>query len=114
VKEDYLKDVVGIVEANRFEYGRLYSEYGMDSLLKDNGSWVPSNSGYGETVGYINDFPICISLMIDVIKGKKVLFWHAMSQAVFYPDIENWLEEKLPGVPSVDAQNFHNVYKKLT
>jgi len=54
-------------------------------------SWE-QGMGWLETVGYINDRPICISIFIEKINGYEVLFWHATSELVDYKMIEEWFQ----------------------
>lgn len=111
--EDFLKDVVSVVEANTFEDFTLWEKW------HEKVDWVQncSNTGMGVTIGELAGMPVCISLFTCMVNKKKVLFIHPTSMVVDWRLIENWLQENMPncterlggGVRVHSAQNFHNV-----
>lgn len=113
VLEEYLKDVIGVVEANSFEKMCLWQQ---NRLYV----WQESLSGYGQQVGEIGGKPIWISLNVDRIYNRKVLFVEATSQVVDWEQIENWLKKNIPSavvnnrLNKVDALNFTNVFRYVT
>ena len=100
--KEYLSGVVGAVEASSYESLCLWQEY------RDRKNWKQALSGYGITIGFLADMPVCISLMMVEVDGHKLLFWHATSQVVDHRMIDKWFDAHLSGVRRVDAQNFHN------
>lgn len=112
---EFFKGVVGAVEAYPFEQSALWEVY--------ENEWKEENHGYLETVGHIGDRPICISTMVHVVRGCRILFYHPTSQVVDHVMIDAWLLKALPKTAlvkgtkylnKVDAQNFHNVFPRKT
>lgn len=105
----YVKDVVGLCEATdceRFYLWQEYKEY-----------WKECRSGYGLIVGTTDDRPTMLSLLVDEIKGKKILFYYATSQLVDHNHIDNWLRENFKVLLSrhmkTNATNFANIVNRL-
>ncbi len=67
--------------------------------------------GMCPVIGYIDNRPVTLSLFINVVEGKRILFWHSPSQLVDYKMIDEWFEDYLPGIPRTDANNFHNILR---
>lgn len=118
----FLEGVVGCVEANSFEKHSLWKE---NHYLADDArhkrEWKDNNSGYGITIGCVDDRPVHLSLRIATIDGQKILFYYATSQVVDHKMIREWLEVNLPdtakgnypgGYNNTDATNFHNVFRR--
>ena len=109
--EDFLKDVVSVVEATTFEDFCLWQQW------HEKVEWVQNRSGTGVTVGRLADMPVFISLTTAVVNKKKVLFIDPTSQVVDWRLIEDWLQASMPNctgrledkVRVHQAQNFHNV-----
>ncbi len=123
--KEYLEGVVGVVEANSFEYHSLWERFATDASRHGrngsrtfeyhslwerfatdasrhgrNGSrtfeWNGNSSGYGCTVGHLDGRPVAISLLTSTVDGNKLLFWYATSVVVDYDMIDKWLNENLP------------------
>lgn len=113
---EFLEGIVGAVEANRFEQMMLWSENRRRETPK---TWKEHLSGYGQTIGFVGDMPVFVSLLTAEIEGQKVLFIHPTSQVVDHRMIEAWLNANLPKsafwscgrLNYVDADNFHNVFR---
>jgi hypothetical protein len=113
---DYLRGVVGVVEANGYETLCLWQENHEQRGMR----WNEARSGYGETVGMLAGMPVCLSLLVHEIDGHRLLFIDPTSQVVDHRAIEAWLREHLPasahreygGINKVDAMNFHNVFPR--
>lgn len=113
--EEFLRGVVGSVEATNAEYHNLW-EYWHSKRGKQ---WDQINSGLLPIVGRLAGMPICISLMKATVDGNLLLFWHATSQIVDHRAIEAWLEASLPDsarwpdgrLNRTDAMNFHNIFR---
>lgn len=101
----FLEGVEGVVEATRNEEMHIHSRV-VEMFGKD--AWEEKSSGFNETIGFLDERPICISLHIKKIKGTKILFWHATSQLVDYAMISEWLKLNTPD-NRTDALNWHNV-----
>lgn len=104
----FLDGIIGTVEATRNEQSHLYSLYSKEL----GATWVENNSGFLETVGYLDDMPVCISLHTAVVKGQKILFWHSTSTVVDHRLINEWLKLNTPD-NRTDATNFHNVFHRV-
>lgn len=108
--QEFLKDTFAYVEANYFEYQTLWEKWFHESKRV---TWEANLSGFLPTVAKYDNRPVCISILYAYINGKKVLFYHATSQMVFYPAIEAWLKKYLPDIIHSDAQNFHNIVHSI-
>lgn len=58
--------------------------------------------GYLMTVGHVGELPVCVSLTLDEIAGKPVLFYEPTSRVVDHQMIEEWFAANLP-VPKCDG-----------
>jgi hypothetical protein len=111
----FLTGVIGAVEANNYEQLMLWSE---NKRRDPPRVWKEKNSGLLETIGHLDDMPVCISLWTAEIDGHKILFYEPTSQVVDYRMIDNWLETNLPKtafrkdgyVNRSDSMNFHNLF----
>lgn len=115
----YLSDVIGVVEATSYEKLMLWSE----NRGRDNPkTWEEGRIGFGETVGHLDDMPVCISVLVDRVDGHKILFLEATSRVVDHRMIDVWLAEHLPPsafrddehehVNRTDSMNFHNIFPR--
>jgi hypothetical protein len=114
--KEFLAGIVGVVEATSSEKHFLWKEYAHTKKV----TWVSGGGGPGLTVGYIDKRPVCISLLVDVINGKKILFLEATSELVDWKMIDAWLKENTPTtalregteyVNKVTACNFFNLLR---
>jgi len=98
------------VEASPFEKGELMERNKRTKKL----SWVEGRSGIMPTVGMINDRPICLSIYIDVIDGRNIVFYEPTSQLVDYVMIEAFFEKNAPKFKNnhADADRFWNLFKE--
>ena len=111
--EEYIKDIIGVVEASEYEYHSLWREYTGEGY-----SWKELSYGYSEAVGDINNRPIYISLRTAVVDGKKILFIHGTSTLVDWDLIGEWLEKFIPTsardkndkINKADADSFYNIF----
>lgn len=100
-----LKDVVGIIIATREEQHCIWARNRENNLFP----WESKPNGILETVGYLNERPICISLRVHQVNYKKILFIDATSSLVDWQMIDEWIELNLPNVKKTDATNWTNV-----
>ncbi len=107
-----MRDVIALVEASEYEAHALQMEYFLAPRkpgLKLFQTWE-TKGGWRVTIGYHDNEPIDVSVMIHVINGKKVAFYYGMSHIVDYRMIEEWrewLSEKLGrSLPHSNAMNF--------
>lgn len=117
---EYLKGVIGVVDANSFENMSLWQQ----NQIRDNQrTWEESRSGYLVTVGQMGDRPVCLSISYATIDGHKILFIDACSEVVDYAMVEEWLKKYLPEtawterfsgkyINRTNAMNFHNVFPR--
>ena len=116
---EFLRGVVGVVEANSFEKHMLWKDRGTDV-------WEGYCEGYLETVGHINKRPVCLSILVDVVNGHRLLFIEPTSQLVDHKMIDAWLLNVLPAtayrdfpndppkiINRTDAMNFRNIFRNV-
>lgn len=122
--KEFLKDVIGVVEATDYESLCLWKDYTDTGKKKD--VWEQGNGGYLITVGHFCKRPICIIVFVHTISGHRVLFMEPTSQLVDHKKIEQWLLDNLPEsadrtntwgdgkryINKVNAMNFHNIFPR--
>lgn len=108
--KEFLEDAFAYVEANSFEKYQLWKEWFYNTKRVD---WKDNLSGFLPTVARWSDKPICVSIRYAHINGKKVVFWYATSQLVFYPAIDTWMKTYMPDAIRGDAQNFQNIVHSI-
>ena len=108
--KDYIDECVYAVEANSTEEMYIWERF-----CGPNSAWGPEKRikweqdfGWLETVGHLDDSPICISIFIHKLDGYPVLFWHATSQLVDYVMIDEWFRERAPHLQQTDAMSIHH------
>jgi hypothetical protein len=117
--KEFLKDVVGVVEATSYEALCLWREQHKEKSK----SWESDNGGYLPTVGELDGRPVVISLFVNTVDGHPILFMEPTSQVVDHQMIQKWLMDHLPSTAfiqrddgqhlnMVNAMNFHNVFPK--
>jgi hypothetical protein len=103
-------DTTFVVNATSFERLRLWSDHHADY------EWKEDSQGWGLGVGEFHGFPVVISIVFAKLRGKRILFWEAVSRVVDTEMIENWFEANC--CPRWDggtrrartnAMNFHHV-----
>lgn len=87
--EDDLKDTFFVVEATSFEVHMLWREWHKAVEM------VQDNLGYMDTIGYIDDRPVCIDIRRYKIWGKSVIFYDACSQVVDHKMVEEWVNANI-------------------
>src|SRR6185369_11590419 len=78
--------------------------------------WEQDCVGMWEKIGELDGMPICISMAILKIAGKRILFWELTSQVHDYRMVEPFFEknECIPKWDNgtrfarTDAMNFHH------
>ena len=118
----FMEGVIGCVEANSFEQHCLWKEnHYMEDGNRSKREWKDNSSGTGETVGYVDERPVSISLRTAIIDGQKILFYYPTSNVIDHKMICEWLLLNLPdtakgnypgGYNTTDATNFHNVFRR--
>lgn len=97
---DLFDGVVAIVEITKYEERMLWKEYRErvpdGEWIQSLGEWFQSLSGPLVTVGQVNGRPVCISLFVNTIGGKKVVFYEATSVMVDHDMIDHWFLDHLP------------------
>lgn len=118
--KEFLEGVVGVVEANSFETLCLWQKH-TDGGKRNSDTWVQHLSGPLVTVGHMDTsdkrYPVCISLFINEVNGRKILFLEATSIVVNWDMISTWLIENLPKtafrdngyINKTNAMNFFNL-----
>lgn len=112
----FLSGVVGVVEANSFEQHMLWAENRRRDRPQ---TWEQINPGLWETVGHLDDRPVCVSLSKVRVGNHLLLFIYPTSQVVDHRLIDRWAEKASPQtafingrINRVDAMNFHNVFRR--
>jgi hypothetical protein len=109
--DDYLTSCVYAVEATSCESLQIWDDFSNpESQYCDVRPRMDWNEVHGwlETIGRLDNRPICISIRIVELNGHRVAFWEATSQLVDYEMIEQWFEKKYPYLKRTDAMNVHN------
>jgi hypothetical protein len=117
---EFLEGVTGVVEATSAEKHWIWREFSDWSEDEHMDRTWKQGSGLLATVGTVGKRPVCISVLVDVVNGKRILFYHATSQVVDHQMVEEWLKRELPvtafegGDPRkrmnhTDATNWSNV-----
>lgn len=113
--EEFLKEVVGVVEATSYEGMCLWREYHQQRKV----SWEQGRGGYMPTIGEVAGKPVVLSLLINRIGSRPILFMEVTSVVVDHSMVEEWLKLHLPPtafksggkyINKVDAMNFHNIF----
>lgn len=112
--KEFLKDVVGVVEATNTEKFFLWKDYHSDQGRL---AWVNSNSSTMIQLGKIDNMPVMMSMCIDVVAGHRVMFVECTSQVTDWRMVDEFLKKHLPQsafndrgyINKVDAMNFWNV-----
>lgn len=120
---DYLYGVVGVVEATSYEKHSLWADYSIESDRSGFGRkkpsrllrWDAAREGYLPKIGEIAGRPIHLSLLVDVVDGHRLLFWHVTSAVSDIEVVEQWLTDNVEAYASnhTNAMNFHNVLHQL-
>lgn len=105
------EDTFYIVEATSFEQHCLWEFNSIDSPIdsyRRTLKWEQLD-GYIVTIGYVNNFPVCLSLSWVLLNGKPVMFYDPTSLVVDYAMIESYFIKHFPDYYKMrtDAQNFH-------
>lgn len=118
----FLDGVVGVVEVgDSFSSHMLWLEhhYKAEELGFTKYTWKSDNSGLLETVGFLDEMPVCISLHKAEVEGQLLLFVEPTSTVVDHRLIRLWYDRNLPKtafrkdgyVNKTDAMNFSNVLR---
>lgn len=107
---EFLKDVFFLVEANSFEIHKLWEEN--EKYWKF--SWE-QEVGLSETIGELDDMPVCICMMPARIARKRVIFWDLVSMVKDYRMVDPFFEKNECNPmwdngtrrSRADASNFH-------
>jgi hypothetical protein len=82
--------------------------------------WKQVSSGFGLTLGKLDDRPICVCFSFAYINGHKICFYEATSQVVDHKLIEKWLKTHFQLTHDgytrwnhTNATNFHNCVSGL-
>jgi len=107
-----IKDTSALVEADGFAQHSLWMMYSVDGKVyctmdTNRVDWIHVASGTFETVGYLDEMPVTISLLYAVINSRVVTFWHSPSVVCDHRIIEKWFEDNLSDkVIRANASNF--------
>jgi len=114
--KEYLRGVVGVVEANAFERKGLRDHY----LQAKCGEWERNLCGMTATVGHLGGMPVRISLFTEIVGGHKLVFINPTSEVVDHRLIVKWLEANIPSsarfrgrLNLADSMNFSCVFREL-
>lgn len=101
---NYFKDVVYLVEATGYECLCLWRENDekRDGITMD---WKEVGIGGLVTIGYLDNRPVNLSFRYNILNGKRVCFWDAVSSVVDHSMINDYLDKL--NIPRTNAMNFH-------
>lgn len=92
---EFFKDCLLLVEGDSdkvcYFYDKIFSEE--DYLKKYNFTqkdFKDVSGGIFTTISKILDNPICVSYRQIFLRDKKIIFWEATSQLVYYPAIDEY------------------------
>jgi hypothetical protein len=116
--DEYLSNAIGIVDANSFEVHMLWKEA---TQYRNRRDWEQIGHGYSETVGHLNNMPVCVSVNSAIIDGHKIIFIDAKSRIVDHRMIDTWLEKTFPKsafkedgrINRTNADGFHNIFPSV-
>lgn len=113
------KETVFVVECNSNEIQMLWEKFCKQSMHQTDLTifdWEQINPGFLETVGHVNDDPVCVSVSWARINGFMICFYEATSNVVNYSMIDVWMKEKCyptwdkgTRYAHCDGANFHHV-----
>lgn len=125
------------VEATHCERSELWARWSKQALeikAPGSGRWLPDDmlldwseepTGFWWTVCNVavsvpgepaKQFPICVSCSWAIIEGRRVLFWEATSQVVYFSIVKDWIHANTGNghrVSTSDATNFGNIANEL-
>ena len=101
-----IKNVKAICTATDYEKFCIWKQFHNEMKW----DWQEDRVGCSVTLGYVNDMPVVISIIVDKVMGKDVLFIEDTSQVVDHRMIDKWREENLPNIPHQHAENFVNLF----
>jgi hypothetical protein len=124
---EFLKGVVGVVEASSQEYHNIWDRNDRREEGKKR-IWVSDLTGLGACVGTLAGYPVYVSMRKATIDGHLILFVEGTSRVVDHTMIRDWMTAAMnkwsgktkrdvgPGQDEewrwTDATNFHNVFPR--
>lgn len=122
-KEEKIAGTVVLVEANSNETSDIWERFAKDGkrckctcdicTRTKRYPWTQITPGYWETIGKLDNRPVCVSIFWVRISGYLIAFWEVTSQVVDYVMVNDWLEKTFPKVPTANAMNFHNAIRVI-
>jgi hypothetical protein len=100
----FKKNTRHLVEVNSFISSVLWEKYS-----KKVTSWRGWSAGFSETVGYINNKPICVSVFFTMIDGDWIGFYEPTSQMVDYSMVDDHLKKHFPKAKKYYPQDFNDL-----
>lgn len=108
--KDFVKDVVGAVEANSFEY---YALWEINNIRENKKTWEENLYSMLLNIGSYKDSDVFVNIRTAVIDGNKILFYYPTSNIVNWNMVEKWIRSILvDGTRLTDATNIHSVLRK--
>lgn len=112
------KDTEFVIEADDFARHTLWAQYSTEALEKTKLNtirWEEDSKGWIDTVGHVNNMPVCVTFVWGKLNGHLVVFYHACSRMVDHAMVEDYLKKYCNPEydhgrrAHCDANNFHHV-----
>lgn len=111
-----VEDCRCLIEASHDEQLFLWQEWSNESdwdneqktRSKFKVNWKHISQGYSETIGHIDNRPICVCIFFALIEDEIVGFYKGISQLVDHKMIEEWIIKKNPKAYKTNSINFGN------
>lgn len=101
---DYLGDIQSVVIANSYERHKIWAEYAQG----DGVAWETDGGGYLVKIGLYYGMPVCLSVTLVTINGKRIIFADPTSTVVNHDMINEWVKRHVtPEKNPIDSNNFH-------
>ena len=97
------KNTEFVVEADDFAIQTLWTKFSTQY------NWEQDCKGLMETVGYLNNHPVCVNFRWAKINEHLILFYNPTSQIVDHHMVDEWLKKYCNPGRHTDANNFHQV-----
>ncbi len=124
MQDPRLKSVIGVIEANSFEYMTLWEMYASEALSFGIGTrarcdWREDLSGLFFIIGHLAERPVTIQLRFAELNGHRVIFFNSPSVVVDHDMVRSWIDTHVrtpdgKASPVVDSNNAFEIFRKCT
>lgn len=92
----------------------------IEKIVRTRVNWKQVMSGFGLTIGSVNELPVHVSFSFAIIEGKKVCFYDCTSRMADHTMVEKWLISQFQLTHDgytrwnhTNSSNFHNCINSL-